>query len=189
MKMNTQLMGAAIALALATSSAQANINLVVNGGFETGDFTGWMQVGNTGYNSVSPTDPNSGEYAAWFGADKSLSGIQQNVATTAGVTYIFEFYLKTQNIDPTLHAEAHALWNGSPVLTLIDPGDFGYTHYQYTVTATSALTPFEFDFRNDASYFQLDDVSVTAVPESSTWLAGAGASLAMLGSFVRRNRK
>ena len=41
-------------------------NLVVNCGFETGDFTGWTQDGNTGFTGVT-TFPQLGNYAAYLG--------------------------------------------------------------------------------------------------------------------------
>lgn len=179
--MNTQLMGAAIALALATSSAQAN--LVVNGGFETGDFTGWTQVENTGFAGVNDAFVHSGTRGAYFGP-ASLGGIQQDLATTAGATYSFDFWLENTDL-----GQYQVYWNGNEVVGEVNPGDFSYRHQKYTVTASGTSTSIEFLFKNDNNYFGLDDVSVTAVPESSTWLAGAGASLAMLGSFVRRNRK
>src|SRR6185295_9715610 len=48
-----------------TGVALAAPNLVTNGGFETGDFTGWS-VGGGGNMGVS-TFPNSGTYGAFMG--------------------------------------------------------------------------------------------------------------------------
>jgi hypothetical protein len=45
------LLGAALMSAILISSG-AHADLVTNGGFETGDFTGWTQGGNTGFTSV-----------------------------------------------------------------------------------------------------------------------------------------
>lgn len=48
----------------------AKANLIVNGGFETGDFTGWTQTSNTSATFVDgePQPGSSGNNAAWFGA-------------------------------------------------------------------------------------------------------------------------
>ena len=57
--------GAALMSAILVSS-DARANLVTNGGFETGDFTGWTQGGNTGFTSVDFGIGHSG-YGAKFG--------------------------------------------------------------------------------------------------------------------------
>lgn len=51
-----------LALLFATAPAQA-VNIAVNGGFETGDFTGWTQF-ISGTQSVVTTNPSTGIYAA-----------------------------------------------------------------------------------------------------------------------------
>jgi hypothetical protein len=54
-----------------TSSAVASGNLVNNPGFETMDFTGWSQSGNTDFTFVDG-DPHGGVAAAWLPRDPSL---------------------------------------------------------------------------------------------------------------------
>ena len=52
--------------AFAADVCQTPANLVVNCGFETGDFTGWTQSGNTGFTGVSTgIYAYSGNYGAF----------------------------------------------------------------------------------------------------------------------------
>ena len=163
----------ALAGLLAAGIAQsAKANLIVNGGFETGAFDGWTQTGNTNFTFVNG-DPNSGTFGAWFGATGSVGGILQLVATSRGATYDFDFWLKNTGS----YSEAHAFWNGSEILTLIDPGNFGYTHYQFTETALGASTQIEFLFENNFSWYRLDDVNVSAV----SGVPDAGSTFSLLG--------
>lgn len=54
----------ALAMLLMAGSAQAALlELVDNGGFETGDFTGWTQF-NPGTQSITGVNPSSGSFAA-----------------------------------------------------------------------------------------------------------------------------
>src|SRR5689334_4677324 len=48
-------------------AGRANANLVANGDFETGDFTGWAQFGDTSFSGVDGTAPQAGSFAAFFG--------------------------------------------------------------------------------------------------------------------------
>src|SRR5205809_6014854 len=72
-----------------TQSARAN--LISNGGFETGDFSGWTVFGND--NDVigdQPfTAPHSGNFQALFGSGSN--SITQNVTTTPGSSYVISF--------------------------------------------------------------------------------------------------
>jgi hypothetical protein len=62
-KKPTSAAAVAVALTLFAGGAQA-ANIAVNGGFETGDFTGWTVFPNAGTQSVGTTNPSSGTYAA-----------------------------------------------------------------------------------------------------------------------------
>src|SRR5581483_9024216 len=82
------------ALALAPLAAQAT-NIVANGGFETGDFTGWTQTGNTSFDGVQCPGPGpavaAGNCSAFFGPVGSNGGITQNLSTVAGNAYQVDF--------------------------------------------------------------------------------------------------
>jgi protein with PEP-CTERM/exosortase system signal len=163
----------ALAGLLALGIAQpAKANLIVNGGFETGDFDGWTQTDNTGFTFVNG-ERHSGKFAAWFGAG-SLGGILQSFATTTGATYRFDFWLRNTGSP----SQAQVFWNGLEILALSDPGDFGYKHYQFTEKAIGASTEIKFLFENTPSWYRLDDVSVSGVPD-----AGSTFSLFTLASL------
>ena len=54
-------------------------NLVVNGGFETGDFTGWTETQNLGATFVSPSYAHSGNDGAALGAVGSDNSLAQRL--------------------------------------------------------------------------------------------------------------
>lgn len=166
-------LAAASALLLASAAAQAS--LVQNGGFETGDATGWTLSGNTLFSFVDTVAPNSGSYAAAFGAPPADPAyLSQTLSTVAGQQYRLSFWLQNEADGTVDEPNSFELsWAGGVEATLSNAGAFGYTEYVYTLTALSASTELSFGFGNYASYWDLDDVSVTAlnaVPEPATAL-------------------
>ncbi len=138
--------------------------LVQNGGFEMGDFTGWTQSGNIdGYETVV-TDPayiQSGNYGAQIGCYGSLYYLSQTLPTTPGQLYLVSFWVVNYNgVGPN---EFLADWGATTLFDQTDMGTDGWLHMQYLVTAAGTSTTLQFGFRNDPWYFALDDVSVTAV--------------------------
>lgn len=187
------LIGAAVALTFGAGAAQAQ-NLVVNGGFETGDFSGWEQVNDTSFSGVvlgafGGEEPPEGEYQAFFGpTDPGGGGILQTIETEAGGEYNLSFFLANLGNPPNAFG---LFWDGGFVSIDFDQDPFGYTQFFQTLTASGTSTQLGFIFYHEPSFYLLDDVVLTAadaaIPEPATWalmIAGFG----MVGASMRRRK-
>jgi hypothetical protein len=146
-------------MAGAVPSLQAATNLVQNPGFEAGNFTSWTQSGNTGPNTVvNSAKPRTGTYAATTGPIGSLGFLSQIIPTTPGTTYIIRFFLA--NPAGGSGTEYKVVFNGVTLVDQVNSAVFEYTEFVYYVVATSSTATLQFGFRQDPSYFYLDDVFV-----------------------------
>jgi hypothetical protein len=164
-----------LALAAMTSAAfgqdvcsTVSGNLIVNCGFETGDFTGWAQTGNLGNTSVTGAPYNfSGNFGAKLGPVGSDGFLSQSflgntisfafrddpgfwgldtVAVTPFVscgvnceTYAVSFWLLSDGLTPN---DFTVFWNGVDVgPSLVDSGAFPYTLFSGFVDGTTGTTP------------------------------------------------
>ncbi|HTW65673.1 MAG TPA: hypothetical protein VME17_13695 [Bryobacteraceae bacterium] len=170
-------------------------NLVSNCGFETGDFTSWILSGNTtdiGVSSFSQAGygPNSGEYYAFLGAVGSDDILSQAIATIAGQSYVFTFYLASDGGTPN---DFTAMFGGDTVFSETDIPQSGYVEWQYDVAASSSSTVIAFDSRDDPGFLSLDDISVvaggtTATPEPRFYGMALGL-LGLAGIVIGKRRK
>jgi carbohydrate binding protein with CBM4/9 domain len=170
-------------------ASHATANLVTNGGFETGDLTGWTQSGNTGNTGVNTSNPYTGSYSAFAGPAGTYGFLSQTLATTPGSLYDLDFWLtKPREGSPTAW---RATLDGVGVEVLGGP-KFDWTHFTFPgFLATTGATTLEFGFINDPGFFYLDDVSVNAsarVPESFPTIWLALPVVAMFGLLRLRNR-
>jgi len=179
------------ALAIVVSAlvgTAANANIVTNGGFETGDFTGWTQGGDTSFTGVDDSNPHSGTYEAFLGPVESSGTLSQTLATIPGDTYSIDFWL--ENDDTTGNNFFSVSFDGQILTSITNASSFGYTEFNFALPASTSSTVLEFTAFNPASFWFLDDVSVTdtsnAVPEPLT-VSILGAGLA--GAAVLRRRK
>jgi hypothetical protein len=168
-----------VATISALLSTEARANLLVNPGFESGSFSGWTQSGNTGDTCVTASacggfvsglSPHSGTRFAALGPIGSNGFLAQTFNDTAGQVLDVSFYLANSFAAGSNQGDNFAVsFDSSSLLNLINLPAQGYTLYNFTVVATGHDTLTFGRFRNDGGFFGLDDVSVTAVPEASTW--------------------
>ena len=167
---------------LQSSPAQA-ANLITNGGFETGNFTGWTNDGSQSVGITSPALSNNGTNVAYFGKVGSLGFISQTVATTAGQNYQLSYQLYSDGQTPN---EFQVQVDNNTLFDQINIAGQPFTTYNFNFVGTGSDT-IKFGGRNDPTWLQLDNVAVnaiaaTSVPEPFTvvgTLIGATAAIRM----------
>ena len=128
------LAGAALVTASAVSAAP---NILTNGSFETGDFTGYTQFGtDQSYDGVSMNGftPTNGVYQAYFGNVTGTSGINKSVTTVAGQNYLFSYDIAANNTYDTTGSlyDFYAVSFNNVVLDHdANTGSFAYGHHTF----------------------------------------------------------
>ncbi len=161
-------------------------NLIINGGFETGDFTGWTLTGSdTGDLSVDDgsngIEPHSGQFLADLGSVGDVSFLSQTVQTTPGASYLLSLWLNSP--DGLTPNEFVVRWNGRPLYDQANlPAIAAWTNLQFTVTATGSTATVSIGGQDDQSYLGLDDVSLVPGQPSIASFALSGANLTLTGN-------
>src|SRR5579884_2797196 len=118
-----------VALLLVCALQARADELITNGGFETGDFSGWTtHPATSGSDFGVDGNPHSGNFAAYFGAvtPPFYDGISQTLATVAGSTYHISFWLAAAGGPPM---DFRVLWDGTVVFDSSNTGPFPYTNF------------------------------------------------------------
>jgi len=181
----------ALTVVLVSPSAFAQ-NLVTNGSFETGYWTGWTTGGNFADTEVvsSPFygyESEDGSYFALLGPVGSPGTLSQTFSDQAGAQYTFSFYLAGRGDHPSFFS---AMWDGTTLLSLTDP-DHQWQQYSFTEIGTGHDS-ISFSFQDDPGYMALDNIVVSSngsgtgtTPEPSSFIL-LGSGVLALGGLARR---
>lgn len=133
--------------------------LVTNGGFETGDYTGWSHTGAINHDQILFADRFTGNFGAEFGAVNTNSYISQSIATQPGQPYLVSAWLKNLNgVNPT--TEFHASWGGQSLVDLTNLPVAGWTNFHFTALNGNSQNTLQFGLRNDPGVTLFDEISV-----------------------------
>jgi hypothetical protein len=185
--------------ALAGIARAVEPNIVTNGGFEAGSFSGWT-VSDPGYAMVVDFTfdgfyhANSGSYYAMLGSP-FVSSISQDLTTAIGSDYTVSVELASDGeLQNSFEIEA----GGVDLLNLQNIPAQGYTLETGSFTADSTTTELSLVSMDNPSYLLLDDVSVTdpqpqaisrPVPlPGSFWLGLVAMGGLGVMTFLRRRR-
>lgn len=173
-------------------ASPAFANIVVNGGFETGDFTGWDQVNDTSFSGVTCASfgglaPPEGSCQAFFGpTDPGGGGILQTFTTIPGGSYELSFQLANLGNPPNAFG---LFWDGGFVDIQFDLDPFDYTEFNVTLEASTSSTDLGFIFFHEPSFFLLDDIVLLAPGVDVPAPGAAGLmlfGLGLAGAAMRR---
>lgn len=143
----------------------AGPSTLVNGGFETGDLTGWSASAPTISVQFLGLGEGFGDYSAALGPTGTPETLSQEIFTTPGQHYVLSFFVlgDTESTSNSLTVS----WDGSPVLALVD--DFaGFTRYTFDVVASGSSTSLQFTYTDDGIGLALDQISVAAANGTAT---------------------
>jgi hypothetical protein len=166
------------AVALIAGVAQAD--LIVNGGFETGDLTAWNAGGNLGFTAVTSNNIHTGNFSFQMGPIGSTGFIEQTLPLVAGNVATLDFWLAADAGGEVFSATL----DGQTLLSGDSGNGFGYTEFTYNVTIGNNNPVLHFEFEHSPAYWYLDDVSVNVVPAP-----GSLALLGLGGLFAGRRRR
>ncbi len=143
---------------------------VTNGGFETGDLTGWTATGTTG---IVNSGAHSGGYAVQLGAATATAGdssVSQTFTVPSGKTQLSFWYSMTSS-DTVQYDWATATLADNTAGTSATPlprictGGAGWVQVTAPVTAghsyTLTLTSHDDDYAGDPTFTLFDDVTLS----------------------------
>ena len=176
-----------MAAAVCCFSSTSQATLVVNAGFETPGLAGWGAF-NASDTTVA-ANVHTGLRAADFAPSSAF--ITQFITTPplAAGKYLVDFWAKSDGVG-TLTVGL----DSATVINIVNPpsagpGANGFTHYSFVMMPTGPGS-LSFTWNDSATqHAYVDDITLTAVPEPTTMIAGALLLLPFAASTLRKLRK
>lgn len=179
--------------AFAGEGRAESVNLVKNGGFETGDFRHWTvmpaenysdfgvgsftQINQVGQGATlfgSPLNSApfgvtafSGSYAAYYGAiGDQFDAISQKIHTFTGRLGVYRISFRLQSAGPAPNffpSRFQAIWDGKVIYSTTNTVAGGYQQFAFKESASGPHTTLTFEGLQSPGWYFLDDVSVQLV--------------------------
>lgn len=148
---------------------------VDNGGFETGDLTGWSATSAAIHAGFLGLGGQFGNYAADLGPTDSVQSLSQSISTAPGQHYTVSFFVLGDT-----EASSNVLdvtWDGVTLLAQTDIFG-GLTQYSFDVVGdlSSSATQLVFSYLDNGTGLFLDQVSVNPATSPATENAAGNIS-------------
>ncbi len=179
--------GLALTAFLAAAPSAMAVELVENGGFETGGFFPWVApspVFNQQHFVVVTNNGHTGTAHAVLSSTQ-LRFMSQFLPTTAGQDYELSFWLRKPLNTPS---QFYIRWEGAFVYSQSTLLPDGINWHRLTIPLHSNFDGSLLEFGQDIfpAEYHIDDISVVPVPAPS---AAAVLVMAGIASAVRRRRR
>src|SRR6185437_1990828 len=145
----------------------AGPTVLVNGGFETGDLTGWSASEPGISADFFGLGGAFGNYVAVLAASNSSQSLSQDVSTIPGQGYALSFVLGGDPDSST--SPITVTWDGVTILSLAQVA-LGFTQYTFNVSGEpfGGTTPLIFNYSDDGDGILLDQVAVNPLNGPTT---------------------
>ncbi len=186
----------ALGAVLLYAPAVVRASLITNGGFETGDFTGWTVSTNNALfvrcgDAFHPARTGNCDSRFYSSIPNSLT---QNIITTSSSSYALDFWLEYEIGAFNQSGTFSVTWRGVTIFSSTDGNSSVlYTHEIFpNLSANSGSTALIFAGNGVMSRYLLDDVNLVAnstVPEPGTFVFIAVCTListCLRSSIARR---
>jgi hypothetical protein len=179
---------AASLVAALAGTAYAQPDLVANGDFETGDFSGWTQFGDMSFTAVAGifngVEPHGGAFAAHFGPTGGPGGIMQTLSATPGQTVLVEFWYQAQGNDNFFDCS----FDGVSLISFTNDLDHTeWTYFSFPVVVNGSSPVLQFSFENPPDYDYLDDVHVNTAGFGACCLPDGSCTIATSAGCTGRS--
>ena len=190
------MLAAAVPVCLAPAVSAADVGTITNGGFETGDFTGWTYYSYS--TSIVSSTVQAGSYAANIGKHSTLAGhvaLEQIVPVNTNATYQLSFYNRrtswglSGNCSFSVSVElgtSSTSFTGTGLSASTPSNSNSYTKRTYSFsTSTYKYARIRFNALGSGVDTRLDTIALTATNEGDT---GTHAKPALTSFGSRLNR-